>query len=94
MLRGASKTIIEIAEPESRYFEKVILFIKPEYAAVPDCTLKPEAKSLINDYGKANFKRKKRSRNYQNTVGFKIGFAAFCILLAATLIILGVLKIF
>ena len=94
MLRGASKTIIEIAEPESRYFEKVILFIKPEYAAVPDYTLKPEAKSLINDYGKANFKRKKRSRNYQNSIGIKIGFAAFCILLAATLIVLGVLKIF
>lgn len=94
MLRGASKTIIEIADPENRYFEKVILFIKPEYAAVPDNTIKAKAQSLLQDYSKTSFKRKKRSRNYKNKDWFLMIFAVFSIILTASLIILGVLKIF
>lgn len=94
MLRGASKTVIEIANPDNRYFEKVILFIKPEYAPLPDSTLNSQAHDLLEEYSKANLKRKRRSRNYKKDVGLKIGFAAFCLLLAAALIVIGVLKVF
>ncbi|MBQ0110538.1 MAG: hypothetical protein KBS41_01230 [Oscillospiraceae bacterium] len=93
MLRGASKTIIEIAEPESKYFEKVILFIKPEFGSVPHYTLKNEAKNVIDGYSKAQFKRKKRKRDNRPATA-KLCGAAFCILLAmAGLVYLGI-KIF
>ena len=35
MLKGVNRQVVEIAQPESRYFEKIILFVKPEYAGLP-----------------------------------------------------------
>ncbi len=35
MLKGVNRQVVEIAQPESRYFEKILLFVKPEYAGLP-----------------------------------------------------------
>ncbi len=64
MLRGVNRSIIEINETDNRYFEKVIMFLKPEYVDTPPYRLKMEADSLIEKYGLTHKSeaRKKRKR--------------------------------
>ena len=48
MLRGVNRSIIEISETESRYFEKILIFVKPEFGTLPPQKLNSEAKRLLN----------------------------------------------
>ena len=47
MLRGVNRSIIEISETESRYFEKILIFVKPEFGSLPPQKLNSEAKRLL-----------------------------------------------
>lgn len=47
MLRGTNKSIIEISETENKYFEKAILFVKPEFVNLSPERLNKEAKRMI-----------------------------------------------
>lgn len=49
MIKGVNKQIIEINDPESKYFEKAVLYIRPEYADVPRGKICHSAKELINE---------------------------------------------
>ena len=43
MLKGVNRQVVEIAQPESRYFEKIILFVKPEFSGWPEARLAAQA---------------------------------------------------
>lgn len=43
MLKGVNRQVVEIAQPESRYFEKIILFVKPEFSGLPEARLAARA---------------------------------------------------
>ena len=43
MLKGVNRQVVEIAQPESRYFEKIILFVKPEFSGLPEARLAAQA---------------------------------------------------
>ena len=71
MIKGVNKCILEVGSNESKYFEKVLLFVRPQYAAVSCETLQNDAKKYIGalDIGevsepkrdrRAELKRKKR----------------------------------
>ena len=47
MLRGTNRSIIEINETENKYFEKVLLFVKPEFGTLPVERLKREANRMV-----------------------------------------------
>jgi hypothetical protein len=47
MLRGTNKSIIEINETENKYFEKALLFVKPEYMNLSPERLNREAMRMI-----------------------------------------------
>ena len=49
MIKGVNKQIIEVNDPESKYFEKAVLYIRPEYADVPRGKICHSAKELINE---------------------------------------------
>lgn len=51
MIKGVNKNIIEVSDTGSRYFEKVILFVKPEYSDSNPELLKSQAKSFVNNVG-------------------------------------------
>lgn len=51
MLRGVNRQIIEVNNTGNRYFEKVILFIKPEYSEVSRHKLEDEAYQLLESFG-------------------------------------------
>ncbi len=48
MLRGINRSIIEINETESKYFEKILIFVKPEFATLTEDKLKKEANRAIS----------------------------------------------
>lgn len=47
MLRGTNRSIIEINETENKYFERALLFVKPEFVSLSPERLNREAKRLI-----------------------------------------------
>ena len=49
MLKGVNRQVVEIPQPESAYFEKVIFFVKPEFSDVSELKLKSSADSLIKN---------------------------------------------
>lgn len=47
MLKGVNRQVVEIPQPESAYFEKVIFFVKPEFSHTSEMKLKGSADALI-----------------------------------------------
>lgn len=47
MVKGVNKSVIEISDTGNKFFNKVILFVSPEYAEKSDKQLAGEAGALI-----------------------------------------------
>ncbi len=50
MVRGINRTVIEINDTGSNFFEKVIFFVTPEYGNIGTRKLKAEADRIIGEY--------------------------------------------
>lgn len=48
MLRGVNRSIIEISETDNKYFERVLIFVKPEFGTLPMSHLNLEAKKFMS----------------------------------------------
>ena len=46
MIKGVSKQVLEVTNPENPYFEKIVFFVKPQYAREDRAVLEREAHSL------------------------------------------------
>ena len=49
MLKGVNRQVVEIPQPESEYFERAILFVKPEFCGVGDSGLRERAAALLKN---------------------------------------------
>ena len=49
MVKGVNKNIIEVHDISNEFFEKAILFVKPEYALFDNEKLFKEAKRYVNN---------------------------------------------
>ncbi len=47
MIKGINHSIIEVNETGSAYYERALLFIRPEYASVQRTLLEEEAKKML-----------------------------------------------
>ena len=47
MLRGVNKQIIEINCTDNRYFEKAILFVRPEFADISEAKMRDNASEFL-----------------------------------------------
>ncbi len=47
MIKGVNKKVLEINNPQSIYFEKAVLYLKPNMRNVPEKLMKREAYNLI-----------------------------------------------
>ena len=67
MLRGVNRQIIEITNTESTVFEKVVLYIRPEYSDANDEKIEKKAmmyiSSLKDEAVKRNVKQKAKNIN-------------------------------
>lgn len=71
MVKGVNKTVIEINDTGSQMFERVVLFVSPQYGNISTKRLNCEARSLIrkfdSDYSttpsvRERFKQRRRLR--------------------------------
>lgn len=51
MIKGVNRKVLEINNPQSIYFEKAVLYLKPNMKSVPEKLMKREAYNLINSMG-------------------------------------------
>ena len=62
MLKGVNRQVLEISQPESPYFEKILLFVKPEFSGLPAARLSRQAKRAAS--GCASPPQKKERRDH------------------------------
>lgn len=67
MIKGVNKQILEVTNPESPYFEKIIFFVKPESQKLPEQSLKQEAEK-ISKSAKRPPKQKKTIKQIASTL--------------------------
>lgn len=58
MIKGVNRQVLEIAQPECAYFERVLFFVKPEYSSVSENKLKDKADLLIKNSSAPPFGKK------------------------------------
>ncbi|MDR2525941.1 MAG: hypothetical protein LBC83_07175 [Oscillospiraceae bacterium] len=46
MIKGVNHRVIEVLESDCEYFERAIFFVKPEYSALSEGTLRDRAKAV------------------------------------------------
>ena len=49
MIKGVNHRIIEVMESECEYFERVLFFVKPEYSALSEGTLRDRARAVASN---------------------------------------------
>ena len=95
MLRGINRSIIEINETENRYFEKVLIFVRPEFGSFPESYLQKEAAKMVGGMNgrplglknKKYFSARKRARLKRNAfIGICLGFVAIIGIILISLI--------
>ncbi len=85
MVRGINRTVIEINDTGSNFFEKVIFFVTPEYGNIGTRQLKAEADRIINEY----YPDLKNTANIRN-IYRKRKLIRFLCIGAAVVIMLGI----
>ncbi|WP_294411904.1 hypothetical protein [uncultured Ruminococcus sp.] len=48
MVKGVNKNIIEINNPDSIYFEKAVLYVRPNVTVFPEAVRRKETERLLN----------------------------------------------
>lgn len=61
MLKGVNRMVLEINQPENKYFEKIILFVKPEFSGMQNEKLKKYAERAIEQNVRPPASRQKKS---------------------------------
>ncbi len=51
MLKGVSHRIIEVNDTGSRYFERAILIVRPEYLNEDDAAISSDARRVLSGFG-------------------------------------------
>lgn len=83
MIKGVNKKIIEVNNPDSLFFEKAILYVKPNVSILHEAVSRNEAQKLIksltlDEYG---IIRQKRRRSFLFLILAAITAAALLMLL-------------
>lgn len=61
VIKGVSRQIIEISDPNSIYYERAWFVVRPEYAKIQQNVLEKEARSLLKDISKPSCMGVKRN---------------------------------
>ncbi len=86
MLQGVNHQIIEVTKPECEYFERVIFFVKPEFSAVSQGTLKERAGKIAGSAGAPPPTKMKMNRLLQ--IAKLLGAAIIGAAISATAVLL------
>lgn len=62
MIKGVNHQVVEVSETDCDYFERILFFVKPEYAGVSEGKIRERAGIIAGRTDKAPPTRIKRSR--------------------------------
>jgi len=68
MLKGVNKLIVDVANPDSEFFERAIFFVKPQMKDTPPNRLNKSADTLIYEQS-----RRKKSKGFTEKSPIAIG---------------------
>ena len=78
MVKGVNKKVIEINDTGNEVFEKVVLYINPQYSVLSNKELKREAEEILKNYSMEDFEY------ISENVGSKrLVFLIFCSVIVA-----------
>ncbi len=52
MVKGVNRQVVEVSEPQSEYFERILFFVRPEYASMNEGKLRDRAGMIAGDNAK------------------------------------------
>ena len=64
MIKGVNHQVVEVVKPSCEYFEKVLFFVKPEYASLSEKKINDKANLIALSTGTPPKVRKGRKRVY------------------------------
>ena len=68
MLKGVNRQVVEVSQPESAYFERVLFFVKPEFYGLGEAKLKSKADLLLRDSSQPPEIRTKKSKKSKGDI--------------------------
>lgn len=83
MLKGVNRQVLEVNRPESRYFERILFVVKPEFTSLPAAKLLKEAERQTALYRGAPPRMRAAARRKR---AFLLAGAALVVVLAAILL--------
>ncbi len=84
MIKGVNRQVVEVSETGSDYFEKILFFVKAEYAGISEGKIREKA-GMIARGTSAPPKMKKNRKALKEILGFVLG----CLCCVALGIIIG-----
>ena len=88
MLKGVSRQVVEITQPENEYFERILLFVRPEYRDLSEARLAQHAKRALPGEARPPEEKKRRPHRLKDLLraGLCAGAGAGMLALAEMLI--------
>lgn len=90
MVKGVSKTIIEVNNTGSKFFEKIVFYVTPEYGTLNAKHLKKAAAEFAFNYNNTAIKGNLR-RRYKNKKILKYSLLALGLLIVVSALIAVIL---
>ena len=75
MIKGVNKQVVDVAEPDSAYFERVLFFVKPEFSGLSESALRGKADLLLKNTETGRIAATKRARRKKLNVALVVGLA-------------------
>ena len=92
MIKGVNKQVVDVTEPDSAYFERVLFFVKPEFSGLGESALRRKAGMLLHDTEGERVAGTKRPFRKRMGGALKIALAAFLGAVASAAVLLAVLR--
>lgn len=62
MIKGINRQVVEVRETGSEYFERILFFVKPEYASVSEGKIRERAGMIANKSAKPPVTKQKKEK--------------------------------
>ena len=74
MIRGVNKQVVDVTEPESAYFERVLFFVKPEFSGLGEGALRGKAEQLLRGLagGRVAGTKMPRGKHWRVVIGLSL----------------------
>ena len=92
MIRGVNKQVVDVTEPDSAYFERVLFFVKPEFSGLGEGALRGKAELLLRGLAGGRVTAAKKARGTRWRVAGGLALAALLGAALAAAVMLALLR--